>query len=62
MLDRVIETDEPIDKPTDTFHDIHDVIEKLEDNLLGHSHSHSSTSISSVSNPTLGELLEMEIT
>lgn len=60
MLDRVIEADEPIDGPTDTFHDIHDVIEKLEDNLLGH--SHSSTSINSVSNPTLGELLQMEIT
>lgn len=61
-FDKMIEAAEPIEKPTETFHDIHDAIEKLEDGLRGHSHSHSDNSNKPISYPTLGELLHMKIT
>lgn len=57
---RSIERTEPIFKATETFHDIHDAIDKLEDDLHGDSTSRSS--IDSVSSVTLGELLHMKIT
>lgn len=57
---KTIETTGPIVKPTETFHDIHDAIDKLEDDLFGD--STSSTSVNSIQSPTLGELLHMKIT
>lgn len=46
-------------QPIETFHDLHDAIDKLEEDLLGDVTSRS-TDIKP--NPTLGELLHMNIT
>lgn len=56
--ERPIESTGPVVIPTEKFQDLHDAIDKLETAQLGD----SSSSSSSVSNPTLGELFHMKIT
>lgn len=56
-IEKSIDSERQIVVTTDSFQDLHDAIDKLENARLGH----SSSSTRSVSYPTLGELLHMRI-
>ncbi|XP_031624803.1 extracellular serine/threonine protein CG31145-like [Contarinia nasturtii] len=58
--DRLIESNAECIDTTDTFPDIHDAIDKLQDEQFGD--ITSTTQINPAPNPTLGELLHMKIT